>query len=264
MITLSQATRATPDTGQQLPQPWTNLRNRAVNFRRGELHMLAARPAQGKSAFALATALKMGVPTLYLCPDTTATTQFTRLMANHQQRPVWEMEQLLKDDPERAQEIAREAHPLLRWEFDVETLDDVDQQCMAWQEVFGDPPALLILDNLIDITSGEADEWSSSRKTLRELKMLAKELSTAVLVLHHVGEGDNTKKDGAPASKDILGRDNRLAAVVMTMAVDAGNIAAIAVVKNRYGPSDPKAENPVSFYFDKPKMSFEEGWGVEP
>ena len=43
--------------------------------------MLAARPAQGKSAFALATAVRMQVPTLYLCPDTTARTQWIRLMA---------------------------------------------------------------------------------------------------------------------------------------------------------------------------------------
>jgi len=222
--------------------------------------MLAARPAQGKSAFALATAVRMQVPTLYLCPDTTARTQWIRLMAMDQGRAMWEMEALLDEDPKRAAEIVQSAHPELRWSFDVESLKDVDLEVFSWQEVYGEPPALLILDNLIDIQGGDGDEWSSSRKTLRELKILARELSTAVLILHHVGEGGYTKQTGAPASADILGRDNRLASVVLTMAVDSGSVAAMAAVKNRYGPSDPKAENPISFYFDKSRMRFTEGW----
>ena len=261
MLTLNQATRQNRATGEALPSPWTNWTNRRIALRRGEIHMLAARPAQGKSAFALATAVKMQVPTLYLCPDTTARTQMTRLMAMDQGRAMWEMEAVLDEDPSRAEEIVRNAHPGLRWAFDVESLKDVDLEVLSYQEVFGEPPALLILDNLIDIQGGDGDEWSSSRNTLRDLKLLARELSSAVLILHHVGEGYATKSVGAPASADILGKDNRLASVVLTMAVDGGSIAAMAAVKNRYGPSDPKADDPISFHFDKARMRFTEGWG---
>jgi len=222
--------------------------------------MLAARPAQGKSAFALATAVRMQVPTLYLCPDTTARTQMTRLMAMDQGRAMWEMESLLDEDPKRAEEICESAHPGLRWAFDVSSLRDVDLEVLAYQEVFGEPPALLIVDNLIDIQQGDGDEWSSGRKTMRELKQLARELSSAVLILHHVGEGYATKSVGAPSSQDILGKDNRLASLVLTMAIDDGNVAAMSAVKNRYGPSDPRADDPISFYFDKTRMRFTEGW----
>ena len=259
MLTLGQATTATPDTGAALPQPWGNLRQRGVQFRRGELHMLAARPGQGKSAFALATALRMNVPTLYLCPDTTARTQVMRLLAQTEQRPMWEIEREYDENPNDCNERARQAHPQLMWAFDVESLSDIDSEVMAWQEVWGDPPSLIIVDNLIDISSLDGDEWGSSRKTLRELKGLAKELSCAVLVLHHVSESYETKREGAPASRDILGKDNRLAALVLTMNI-AGGIAGMAAVKNRYGQSDPNAENMVGFRFDAPRMTFEESF----
>ena len=257
MLSLGQATSATPDTGAALPTPWGNLRQRGVQFRRGELHMLAARPGQGKSAFALATALKMGVPTLYLCPDTTARTQTMRLLAQTEQRPMWEIEREYDENPKDCNERARLVHPQLMWAFDVESLTDIDNEVMAWQEVWGEPPALLIVDNLIDISTLDGDEWASSRKTLRELKMLAKELGMCVLVLHHVSESYETKREGAPASRDILGKDNRLAALVLTMNI-AGGIAGVAVVKNRYGKSDPNAEDQVAFRFDAPRMTFEE------
>lgn len=264
MLTLRQAVRRAPATGSPLPMPWGNLRRRGVAFKRGELVMLAARPAAGKSAFALATATLMRVPTLYLCPDTSARSMLIRLGAMSTSRPTWEVEEEYEADPASVHLAVRTHCPDLWWGFDVESLSDIDDELAAWAEVFGQPPSLLILDNLIDITSvdGAGDEWATSRQTLRELKLIARESGACVLVLHHVGEGGATKKDGAPASRDILGRDNRLASTVLTMAMDDGNVAAVAVVKNRDGgKSDPNADDPVSFRFDPPTMRFTEGWG---
>lgn len=260
MLSLGQAVHSTPDTGSTLPNPFGNLTQRGVQLRRGELHLLCARPANGKSAFALSLALKMKVPTLYLCPDTTAKTQMMRTVAQAEGRALWEVEREIDDDPVGVAERAKSAHPGLFWSFNTESLRDIDNEVMAYQEVFGTPPAFLIVDNLIDIAIQDGDEWGGNRKTLRELKGLAKELSMCVLVLHHVSESVLTKKDGAPASRDILGKDNRLAALVLTMGIDEGSHVAMAIVKNRYGKSDPDAIDPVGFRFDGPKMTFQETW----
>ncbi len=259
--TLRQAVRRQPHVGAALPQPWRNLSRLGVEFRRGELTLVAAQPASGKSAFALATVALMRVPALYLCPDTSARSMLTRLASMMFSLPYWESRDWFDRDPEDLHARLAEAVPNLRWEFDVDSLAGIDDELAAWSEVFGDGTLqLLVVDNLTDIVVADGEgHWQAMRDTLVELKKLARQHEIAVMCLHHVGETKDVKEEGAPRSRDIAGKDTKAASTVLTMGMDSGGVVSMACVKNRdSGKSDKNAEFPVTFRFDGPRMTFSE------
>lgn len=89
-----------PDVGgEPLPGVFRMLVNHDVIFRRGEMALVAAPPGGAKTAFALALARKLRVPTLYFCPDSSATTILVRLICAETGRSRAEVEHQIEIDP---------------------------------------------------------------------------------------------------------------------------------------------------------------------
>lgn len=255
-VALDQVSRRADAGGHALPTAWPSLEAEGVSIRGSELTVIAGQPAAGKSAFALATALRMAVPTLYFAADTAAWTMAIRAIAMQTGMPQDQVEYRLASDPHFA-DGAFDSMRFIRWCFDsAPSLDDIDDEVAAYEEVWGINPQLIVIDNLIDVSDGE-EEFAALRRTTKELKYLARETGAAVLVLHHVTEAFHVNEGNAPSRSSILGKDTRLPALVLTITNDQGFLG-VAVVKNRYGKCDPSGRTVTWFSFDGSRMSINE------
>lgn len=256
METLGQAARKTDAGGHALPAPWPALQAKGVEFRQGELTVIAGQPAAGKSAFALASAARIGRPTLYICADTAAWTVTLRAIAMQTGLHQHQVEARLLADPHSC-DGALDDLKFIRWCFEPNpTLDDIDNEVRAYEELYGANPDLIVVDNAIDVADGP-DEWGAIRRTMRELKFLAGDSGAAVVVLHHVTEAIPLPDNQAPARSSILGKDSRLPALVLTV-VNQDDYLGVAVVKSRYSKCDPSGRDVTWHSFDGSRMRITE------
>ena len=239
--------------GQPLPSVWPGLTALGGDIRSAELTVIAGQPGSGKSTFALATAVRLGVPTLYFCADTAAWTMGVRLASMITGETQEAVEERMMRDPSWGSDVLGSARHI-RWCFDgAPTLEDIDLEVAAYEEIHGQAPVLIVIDNLVDVADGE-DEWASIRRTLKELKFLARDTGAAVVVLHHASEAVAVAENCAPPRSAILGKDSRLPALVLTIAA-YDTFLAIASVKNRYGKADPSGRSCVWLGFDGARMN---------
>jgi replicative DNA helicase len=251
---ITQALRQGNTGGQPLPSVWPGLSALGGDIRSAELTVVAGQPGAGKSAFALATAVKLRVPTLYFCADSADWTMAVRLGAMLSGQTQDEVEANLMRDPRWGVEEFYSQATHVRWCFDgAPSLDDIDLEVAAYEEMFGVNPQLIVIDNLIDVADGE-DEWGALRRCLKELKFLARDTNAAVVVLHHASEAVPIAENAAPPRSAILGRDSRLPALVLTIASDPRGFLAVAPVKNRYGKADPSGTTCIWLGFDGARM----------
>jgi predicted ATP-dependent serine protease len=242
--------------GQALPQTLRALKDLQVDIRGSEIAMIAGVPGAGKSSLALYIAAKAQVPTLYICADTAAFTMTLRLAAMLTGRTQQEIERRISqpDGHEWVKGVLADASHVV-WSFDsAPNLDDIDKEVQAFEEVMGINPALIVVDNLIDVADGGGDEWGTLRATMKELKFLARDTGAALLLLHHTSEGFNY--DVAPPRSSLQGKVAQLPAVILTVHNDPTRSSmAIAAVKNRYGAADPSGKTAAYVWFDAARMS---------
>jgi len=133
------------------------------------------------------------------------------------------------------------------------SLDDIYEEVLAWIEMFGRCPALIVIDNLSNISAIHDNEWTGLRDALRACHTLARETLSAVVVLHHTSEGVGSPTRPAPM-KATMGKVNALPELILTVAMD-GPRYHISPVKNRDGWADPQADEPVTVYVDPETMT---------
>ena len=217
--------------------------------------MIAGTPGAGKSSVALSIAARTKHPTLYFSADTNAHTMAMRLVAMSGYMTQAAAEQLLKREPEKAHELLQLNNHLF-WSFEsTPTLKDLDDEVSAFETVWGRSPALIVVDNLMDIAMDGHDEFGGMRAAMKELKYLARDTNAAVLVLHHTKEGH----DGFPCQprSAIQGLVNQIPAMVLTigqMKQGDDTYLCVAPVKNRYGRADQTGSNYVSLAFNPDSM----------
>lgn len=249
---ITQALQQGETGGQPLPSVWPELAALGGDIRTAELTMIAGEPGAGKSAFALDLALRLAVDTLYICADSAAWTMAVRLGAMLTGETQDVVEAHLKADPAWGKQVLGAVRNI-RWCFDgAPTLDDIDLEVQVYEEIHGRPPALIVIDNLVDVSDGE-EEWAALRRTLKELKFLARDTGSAVVVLAHTSEAAVVAEACAPPRSAVLGKDTKLQALVLTIA-SYGTYLAIAPVKNRYGPFDKTGKTCVWLGFDGARM----------
>jgi len=224
--------------GEPLPSPFKAFENNQIIIRRAEVSMFAGAPGAGKSTLALALALKMKVPTLYISADTNAHTMAMRLASMISGKSQGDVEQMLKNDIGWTKATLSKSNHVV-WSFDSSpTLQDIDEEVQAFEELWGCPPVCIIVDNLMDVATDGGEEFASMRAIMKELKYLARATNAAVIVLHHTSEA----VEGRPCQprSAIQGKVSQLPALICTLGV-VGTSMAIAPVKNRYGRADAHA-----------------------
>ena len=245
MLDLSRAwggvlTKATP-----LPDVWASLKAKEIKFRRGQVCMVAAAPNAGKSMFALIYAIRAQVPTLFFSADTDTTTVMMRAAAHisgHSQITV--EANLASNTHYYDQHFEKFGH--IKWVFDSSpSIDDLELEIRAYVELFGQPPELIVIDNLMNVTAETDNEWAGLRAIMMELHDMARKTEACVLVLHHVSEqseyGSPTKP---PHRRAIHGKVSQLPALILTLGYDPAEATLrVAAVKNRFGPHTADASD---------------------
>lgn len=241
MRTLARAVGSKDIGGEPLPHIFRTFEANKVVIRRAEISMIAGTPGAGKSTLALALALRSKVPTLYISADTNAHTMAMRLLSMITGKPQSDAELLLNDDVEGSRKIINEASGHIFWSFEsAPTLGDIDQEVLAFEELWGCAPTLIVVDNLMDVANDGGEEFAGMRSTIKELKYLARDTNAAVLVLHHTKES-YVGNPCQPRSA-LQGMVAQLPALICTVGTNAPGYIAVAPVKNRYGKADPSGD----------------------
>lgn len=252
MRSLHRAVRRPDKSGTPIQHALRALSDSGVEIRRGELTMVAAAPGQGKSSFALSVALSCGEPTLYISADTNSRTQSVRTLSMLTGRPQDAMDAALDEHTDWcASQLRKAGH--IRWAFDSSpSMDDIEEEILAFIEMHGQPPALIVVDNASDVTmDGGGDEWAVLRELMRSLKWLARHYDAAVLALHHTSEA--YVGNPCPPRSSVQGKVNAVPALILTIASTIGWMA-VCPVKNRSGWADPSGERVLMFDWQPESM----------
>lgn len=254
MKTLTRNVGKRERAGSTLPLPFTTLASLGVQIRQSELTLVAGMPGAGKSTLALALAVAANVPTLYVCADTSEQTMRTRTASMLSKVKQDEAERRMFTDVPWAQSIFDQTQHIA-WSFDTTpSLHSVEEELLAYEEVHGVTPSLVIVDNLIDVAVEGADEWGGLRKTVQRLKNLARETEAAVLALHHTSEAVPVLGIAPPRSA-LQGKVGQLPAVILTVDADAEHgTMGVAVVKNRFGKAVAQGTFGAYLTFDPARM----------
>jgi hypothetical protein len=200
--------------------------------------MVAAAPNVGKSMFALIYAIKAKVPTLFFSADTDTATVMMRA-ASH----LSGHSQLLVEANLNSNRHCYDKHlsnmENIQFVFDSSpSLDDIELEVKAYIELFGIPPELIIVDNLMNVVAESDNEWAGLRSIMVEFHNMARKTQACVMVLHHVSEqSEYGKTTEPPARRSIHGKVSQLPALILTLGYDPSvSVLRVAVVKNRFGP----------------------------
>ena len=260
MITLGQSAAIRGFAGDPLPVVWDNLAQLGTRFRRGQLALVAAGPGTGKSAFVLSYALRSGVSCIYFSADSYAYTQLARSLAIMGNLTMDEAETLARsDNPGRVTEIVQDVP--IRFSYNpTPNLKHIQDQVLAYEEVYGDYPELIVVDNALDVQlSGSENELSQALDTLMAwLHDLARTTEACGIVLHHVTGGYNDATTPIPLS-GVKGQIGRVPELILTLhkSPDPYGVSDdlnVSTVKNRGQRADPSGQTFAELTFDGSRM----------
>ncbi|GGM45173.1 hypothetical protein GCM10012275_15300 [Longimycelium tulufanense] len=216
---------------------WTSLEEKGIRFLRGQLVLVAAGPGTGKSIMALNLALRGGVPALVFSADSDAWVQLTRSMAILCDRTIEEASQAILEDRIPGEDRERLARAPIRLDYDASPdTDDLEEAVESYEEVYGDFPHLIIVDNITNVRGGADDDdpFSGLESILDYLHSMARATNACVVALHHV-TGPYVDSDKPIPLSGVKGQVTRVPELVLTL----HGALNVSPVKNRSGKADP-------------------------
>lgn len=263
MISLTQSVRVRGTAGEPIPTVWQALENAGIIFRRGQLVLIAAGPGTGKSVVALALSLESAVPSFMFSADSDSFTQLSRAIANLCGIPLSMAQDIVLSKTIPADTEAELNSIPLRIDYSASpSTDDIRNEIMAYWEVYGEYPSLVIVDNLTNVVSDmteAGDPFSGLEGLMDFLHGMARETSACVVALHHV-TGDYNNADRAIPLNGVKGQITRVPEMVLTIHRKPGYIEdhwilCVSPVKNRGGRPDPTGQTYAELHFVGGMMS---------
>lgn len=215
--------------------------------------MLAGPPGIGKSTVALTIGIRSQLPTLYFSADSSLATQSLRILSMVTGTPLHAIKErfdaegdVLWDDPWVMSNMEHGRH--IKWNFDASpTLGTIDEEIAIFNELFGEPPSFIVIDNAADIAFESGDEYSSLRALNKELKLTARAINAAVLVLHHTNGTPNETL--CPPLHAVHGKASQTPSVIVTLSQPNPGFLAACAVKNRNGAGDRTGQHGIYMEF---------------
>lgn len=254
MYTSLQSLQMKGAAGDPLPVVWPSLHARGTNLLRGQLCLICAGPGTGKSGFVLTYALKARVPTLYFSADSDAFTQQSRSLSILSKWPLKQTEAMVRANHTNGFTEALDLLPI-RYIYEANpTLKDISVTLDAYRQLYGDPPVLIIVDNITNVitAASEEDPFSGLEMLMDELHKLARDTQAHVIGLHHVNGPWNDADKPIPLS-GIKGQIGRVPELILTLHRRERQLL-VSTVKNRSGKADPTGNTFVALDFDGDTM----------
>lgn len=228
-----------------------SLESAGVLFKRGQYVLIAAGAGTGKSAFTLTQALKSKVPTLYFSADSDAYVQLTRSIAIMAEVSVEAANKAVL-----ANDLGSLADSLtdipIRFNYDASpSLDTLETSIEAYEEVYGEYPTLIVIDNITNVRiggDGDDDPFSGLEGLNDYLHTMARETGACVVGLHHVTGPYNDAEKPIPLS-GVKGQISRVPELILTLFKPAPDRVGVSPVKNRGGKADPSGNEYVELEF---------------
>ena len=257
MFSILQARRLRGNEGEPLPYVFNAFESKKIQFRRGQEILVVAAPGTGKSALALTYAIKSGLSAMYFSPDSGSFTQVQRSYSITTGEDMSEAENFAREKSD--DHMSRLGALPLRFNFEASpSLAEIERDLAAFEEVFGEYPALMIVDNITNVRSGiqdnDNDPFSGLEGLLDYLHSLARETQTCVIGLHHVNGPYNDGDKPIPLS-GIKGQVGRVPEMVLTVFRSGPDRIGVSVVKNRGNYADPSGETFAELVFDGETMT---------
>ena len=242
------------NAGDPLPTVWNTLEAKGINFLRGQLCLICAAPGVGKSALILAYAVKARVPTFYFSADSDSFTVLTRMLSIETGCPLSESTERVRNQ----QDV--ELEDLIRFSFESSpTLENLKTSLESYEEVYGDFPALIVVDNVTNVLTdlNEEDPFAGLEVLMEQLHGLARLTGACVVGLHHVLGQYNDGATPIPLS-GIKGQIARVPEVVLTLHRVCSSYGPdsfrVSAVKNRSSKADPSGLDWAALEFDGSRM----------
>ncbi len=250
------------DPSKQAPglqTPFQRLNDLTGGFRSGELIILAARPAMGKTAMALniATHVALGNdphPVAVFSLEMSRSSLVTRLVCaegridQHRHRGGWLNEDERRRIREAVNRVAYKSAALLIDDTAKCGLHEIGSSCRRMKAEHG--LALVIIDYLQLMDTGRSENRNQEVSALsRGLKILAKDLDVPVIALSQLNRATETRTgDHRPMLSDLrdsgsIEQDADLVAFIYREEVykpdreDLHGIAELMIAKQRNGPT---------------------------
>ncbi|MEU7643374.1 AAA family ATPase [Streptomyces huasconensis] len=249
MLTPARSLTLHAESGRELPRidAFESLYNLGCRPRHGEVIMIAGRSGTQKSGLALYWVAQMNLPTLYFSADMSAFTASSRLASMMTGDTTTMVEAGMAAGGRYRQEyLDALAHLNLTFSFGSPiTWRAVDEELEAYVELWDEHPAVIVIDNLMDVENAESD-YTEQMAVMSGLTELARATGATVIVLHHASDKSwEAKSDPwAPPSRDqVKGGLSEKPELSLSVALDPTSLEfRIAVIKQRMGPSDPTAK----------------------
>lgn len=217
----------------------------------------------GKSAFVLSYALKSGVSCLYFSADSDAFVQLSRSLSILGGMNMQESGDLVRSD--NYDKIASVVgNSPVRFSYNSSpTLEHIQDQVMAYEELYGDYPELIIVDNALDVVlDADTDQAQSLDQLMAWLHDMARSTEACVIVLHHVTGPYNDAQTPIPLS-GVKGQIGRVPELILTLHKGEsdfgdGEELRVSTVKNRGQKADPSGNDFAELKFDGYRMQIQD------
>lgn len=256
MLTPLQSIDTKGSAGDPLPTPFRALVDKGIKPLRGQLTLIAAAPGGAKSAFTLAYALKGRIPTMYYSADSDSFTQSTRMLSMELGWPLEKSAAAVRMGRLPPETQTWDIGPGLKGGIPIRlnytaqpTLETIRTGLDAYEETFGNFPAMVVIDNVTNVLTGVAandeDPFGGLEVLMDYLHEQARETGAAVFGLHHV-TGEYNDGDKPIPLRGVKGQIARVPELILTLhrvsSVYGGDSLRVSAVKNRSGQADPSGK----------------------
>ena len=253
MQTLLQSTVGSKAGGAaSLPQSIDAFREFDFRMNRGNIVLFASGPGTGKSLLAMTIALKARVTTLYVSADSDEFTQTTRALSIETGLPLSRSAEMVSSRDTNA--MNKLVSLPMQMTFDpAPTIEYLEMQIQAFEEVYGEYPELIIIDNLMNVSFESESTFTDMSSLMGFFHTLARTTGACVLVLHHVTGTYNDANQPIPMS-GIKGQVSQLPSQILTLhrkdSEFGPSFVGASIVKNRGGRMDPSGRLVMDLPFD--------------
>lgn len=230
--------------GEYLPSPFRPLEERGIKARLGTATFIVGPPGAFKSGFTMAYLVKLALPTMYCSADMEDFETVERAAAIVTGRPMSEVSRNYEQFEEALRDLSH-----MRFCYDSSpTYGDLILEIMAFAEVEGQFPKVIVIDTLMKVVGESEDEWASMRDTAQVIHEIARKTGAAVFVLHHASDDRQDTTTPAPRNK-MQGKVSQLPKAIWSLAL-AGDELRIAAVKSKWCREDPSGRDYATLFVD--------------